>query len=157
MNKRCSCLNLKIDSIAIILINSEPSTPACGSEAAPRRAAGSPLHTDSDVIQTRVTRRDTNKPRDTSASRRDTSASRRDTSATRRDTSASRRDTIISRRETDENRRDSRSVTPESDSCLDRQEGRSRRPRKQVVYREKPLNRYVFYKRYFSTIYAQSF
>ncbi|KPJ13268.1 hypothetical protein RR48_06766 [Papilio machaon] len=66
----------------------------------------------------------------------------RDTSSSRRDTSASRRDTSASRRDTDENRRDnSRSVTPESDSCVEKQEGRSRRPRKQVVYREKPLNR----------------
>ncbi|XP_045535070.1 uncharacterized protein LOC123721210 [Papilio machaon] len=129
---------------ARVIIVSETNTTACGSsepvQQAPRRRHNSVRQvsdtrdTDNDVT-THVTRRGTNKARDTSTSRRDTSASRRDTSASRRDTSASRRDT-------DENRRDnSRSVTPESDSCVEKQEGRSRRPRKQVVYREKPLNR----------------
>ncbi|XP_013181036.1 PREDICTED: serine/arginine repetitive matrix protein 2-like isoform X1 [Papilio xuthus] len=127
---------------ARVIIVSETNTTACGSgEVQPprrrhnsaRQLSDTSRDTDSDLAththtHTHATRRDTNKPRDTAASRRDTTTSRRDTSASRRDTDETRRD-------------NSRSVTPESDGGVERQEGRSRRPRKQVVYREKPLNR----------------
>ncbi|CAH2065824.1 unnamed protein product, partial [Iphiclides podalirius] len=111
------------------VIVSETKSAPCGSgepSGTSKAASGR------DTSGTRVTDRDT---RVTDRDTRDTERDTRDTERDTRDTSTGSRRDRMSRRDACE------SDARDSDSSTERTEGRTRRPRKAVTYKEKPLNR----------------